>query len=94
MTHNLFNTLQEFTTGSGKKAKYYSLPELEKAGVGKISRVPVSIRIVLESVLRNCDGARVEGRECLLRVAMEPARGAYEAARAHPLGHAGSGVQA
>lgn len=62
MTHNLFNTLQEFTTGSGKKAKYYSLPELEKAGIGKISRLPVSIRIVLESVLRNCDGARVEER--------------------------------
>lgn len=72
MTHNLFNTLQEFTTGSGKKAKYYSLPELEKAGVGKISRLPVSIRIVLESVLRNCDGARVEERNVRELAAWQP----------------------
>ena len=62
MAHNLFNTLQEFITGSGAKAKFYSLPALEKAGIGKISRLPVSIRIVLESVLRNCDGQRVEER--------------------------------
>jgi aconitate hydratase len=59
MSHNLFNTLQEFSPASGKKAKFYSLPALEKAGVGKISRLPVSIRIVLESVLRNCDGKKV-----------------------------------
>ncbi|HKJ91090.1 MAG TPA: aconitate hydratase AcnA [Oceanipulchritudo sp.] len=37
----------------------YSLPALEEQGLGKISRLPVSIRIVLESVLRNCDGQRV-----------------------------------
>ena len=35
------------------------MPQLEKAGVGPISKLPVSIRIVLESVLRNCDGKRV-----------------------------------
>lgn len=62
MTHNLFSSLQEFSTGSGKKAKFYSLPALEKAGLGPIARLPVSIRIVLESVLRNVDGARVEER--------------------------------
>jgi aconitate hydratase len=62
MTHNLFNTLKEFRTASGKNAKYYSLPALEEAGVGAISRLPVSIRIVLESVLRNFDGQRVEER--------------------------------
>ena len=59
MTHSLFNTLQEFSPGSGKKGKFYSLPALEKAGIGKISRLPVSIRIVLESVLRNFDGKKV-----------------------------------
>ncbi len=58
MAHNLFNSLQDFTIGA-KKGKYYSLAALEKAGVGKISRLPVSIRIVLESVLRNCDGIKV-----------------------------------
>ena len=58
MAHNLFNSLQDFTIGA-KKGKFYTLAALEKAGVGKISRLPVSIRIVLESVLRNCDGIKV-----------------------------------
>src|SRR3954468_5317467 len=59
MKHNLFNSLQSFDPGDGRKAQFYSLPALEKAGVGPISRLPVSLRIVLESVLRNCDGKRV-----------------------------------
>ena len=58
-SHNLFGTLQNFVLGSGKTGKYYSLPALEKAGVGPISKLPVSIRLVLESVLRNCDGKKV-----------------------------------
>jgi aconitate hydratase len=58
MAHNLFDSLQDFTIGA-KKAKYYNVAALEKAGVGKVSRLPVSIRIVLESVLRNCDGVKV-----------------------------------
>ena len=59
MGHNLFGSRQEFTTASGATGHYYSLPALEKAGIGKISRLPVSIRIVLESILRNCDGKKV-----------------------------------
>ena len=58
-THNLFGTLQNFELGNGKLGKFYSLPALEIAGVGPISKLPVSIRIVLESVLRNCDGKKV-----------------------------------
>src|ERR1043165_7146133 len=57
--HNLFNTLQKFDLGNGKQANFYSLPALEAAGVGPISKLPVSIRLVLESVLRNCDGKKV-----------------------------------
>ena len=57
--HNLFNTLSEFTLGNGGTGKYYALPALETAGIGKISRLPVSIRIVLEAVLRNCDGKKI-----------------------------------
>jgi aconitate hydratase A / 2-methylisocitrate dehydratase len=57
--HNLFNSLQTFDLGNGKQGKLYSLPALEKAGVGAISKLPVSIRLVLESVLRNCDGKKV-----------------------------------
>jgi aconitate hydratase len=58
--HNLFNTLQQFDLGNGKQGNFYSLPALEAAGVGPISKLPVSIRIVLESVLRNCDGLKVQ----------------------------------
>src|SRR3954471_18445882 len=58
--HNPFNSLQSFDLGDGRKGKFYSLPQLEKAGVGPISRLPVSLRIVLESVLRNCDGKRIQ----------------------------------
>jgi len=56
--HNLFESRLSFDTGHGT-GTYYSLPQLEKAGVGAISRLPVSIRVVLESVLRNCDGVKV-----------------------------------
>ena len=59
MPHNTFNALQELKPGAGKTGRYYSLAALEKAGLGKVSRLPVSIRIVLESVLRNCDGKKV-----------------------------------
>ena len=58
-SHNLFGTLQTFELGNGRPGKFYSLPALEKAGVGPISKLPISIRLVLESVLRNCDGKKV-----------------------------------
>ncbi|MGF6595914.1 aconitate hydratase [Paraburkholderia sp. GAS448] len=58
MAHNLHKTLKEFDSGSGK-AKFYSLPQLGKALDVKIDRLPVSIRIVLESVLRNYDGKKI-----------------------------------
>src|SRR6195256_3567920 len=59
MPHNLFNSLQSFAPASGKTGEFYSLPQLEKEGVGPISRLPVCIRIVLESVLRNFDGEKI-----------------------------------
>src|SRR5262245_18404664 len=59
MSDNLFDTRRSFEMGDGRSGHYYSLPALEKAGVGHISRLPVSLRLVLESVLRNCDGKRV-----------------------------------
>ncbi len=60
MPHNLFDSLQTFELGNGQTAQFYSLPQLERHGLGQISRLPVSIRIVLESVLRNYDGTRIE----------------------------------
>jgi aconitate hydratase len=56
---NDFDTLQKFDAGSGREGAFYSLPALEQKGVGRISRLPISIRVVLESVLRNCDGKKV-----------------------------------
>ena len=58
MAHNLHNSLQPFNV-SAKQGKFYALSALEKAGLGKISRLPVSIRIVLEAVLRNFDGKKI-----------------------------------
>lgn len=54
---NPFDTLKTLKGNSGYR--YYSLPELEKQGIGSISRLPISMRIVLESVLRNCDGKKI-----------------------------------
>ena len=63
MPHNLFSSLQTFELGNGQTAQLYSLPQLEHEGIGHISRLPISIRIVLESVLRNYDGTRIEERD-------------------------------
>jgi aconitate hydratase len=63
MPHNLFNTLQSFTPAEGRQGQFYSLPQLEREGVGPISRLPVSIRIVLESVLRNFDGKKIREQD-------------------------------
>ena len=59
MAIDTFKTLRDFTPSPGKKGRYHSLAALEAAGLGKISRLPVSIRIVLESLVRFCDGKRV-----------------------------------
>ncbi|HYK23909.1 MAG TPA: aconitate hydratase [Candidatus Acidoferrum sp.] len=61
--HDEFKTLRKFDAGKGREAFFYSLPALEEHGIGKISRLPVSIRIVLESVLRNCDGQKVRRKD-------------------------------
>ncbi|HYW56043.1 MAG TPA: aconitate hydratase [Polaromonas sp.] len=58
MAHAFAHTLKTFKTASGKTGKFYSLPALAKE-FPKIGRLPVSMRIVLESVLRNCDGKKV-----------------------------------
>jgi len=58
-----FKTLKKFDAGKGREGFFYSLPALEEQRIGKISRLPVSIRIVLESVLRNCDGQKVRRKD-------------------------------
>ena len=54
-----FDSLQTFNSPRGPAGRFHSLPQLEKSGVGPISRLPHSIRVVLESVLRNCDGQKI-----------------------------------
>ncbi len=58
MPHNTFNSLQKFKIGR-KTAQFYSLPALGATLGIDIQRLPVSIRVVLESVLRNCDGKKI-----------------------------------
>ncbi|MCC7060986.1 MAG: aconitate hydratase, partial [Burkholderiaceae bacterium] len=59
MAQDIFQTLKELKLPSGASGRFHSLPALEEAGIGKVSKLPVSLRIVLESVLRNCDGKKV-----------------------------------
>ncbi|HJV62510.1 MAG TPA: aconitate hydratase AcnA, partial [Albitalea sp.] len=56
--HAFATTLKSFSAGGGRTGQFFSLPELAKTYPG-VSRLPVSLRIVLESVLRNCDGKKV-----------------------------------
>ena len=58
MTHAFHNTVQTFQTASGKEGTFFSLPALAKT-IPSVRRLPVSLRIVLECVLRNCDGKKV-----------------------------------
>ena len=62
-TSDPFKTLRSFSPSAGSTASYHSLPALEEQGVGVISRLPFSIRVVLESVLRNCDGRKVHEKD-------------------------------
>jgi aconitate hydratase len=50
-----FGARRELTLSSGQKVAYYSLARLEEVGLGAVSRLPFSIKVLLESVLRNCD---------------------------------------
>ena len=59
MPECLFDSLQTFSSAAGPVGRFHSLPNLEKSGIGPISRLPHSIRVVLESVLRNCDGQKI-----------------------------------
>ncbi len=57
--HSSWNTLDAFKLDDDEQIHYYSLPALEREGIGKIHTLPLSIRIVLESLLRNIDGVSV-----------------------------------
>ncbi|MCY3739553.1 MAG: aconitate hydratase AcnA [Candidatus Poribacteria bacterium] len=56
--HNLFNT-HRVLESEGLTCNYYSLPALAEANIGSIETLPVSLRILLESLLRNYDGHQI-----------------------------------
>jgi len=56
--HAYAKTRKTFKTASGREGDFYSLPALAKQ-YPTVSRLPVSLRIVLEAVLRHCDGKKV-----------------------------------
>lgn len=55
MSNDVFNSRKSFTL-DGKTYNYYELAALEQAGAGKVSKLPYSIKVLLESVLRQLDG--------------------------------------
>jgi len=68
----LFNSLQTFSPTSGKTGQFFSLPQLEKEAVGPVSRLPVCLRIVLESVLRNYDGKKITEEDVRMLANWQP----------------------
>src|SRR5437588_12595098 len=63
MPQSILDALDTFKTGAGASGRFHSLPKLEAAGVARVSRLPISIRIVLESVLRNVDGKKISEKD-------------------------------
>ena len=57
------NTLHTFNTGSGQEGQFHSIPALAEEGFPDLAKLPVSIRIVLESLLRNNDGLKVNDED-------------------------------
>src|SRR5512137_1784478 len=64
--------LSTFPRGAGRTGRLFSLPALERMGFGRISRLPVSIRVVLESLLRNLDGVRVHEKDVRALAGWQP----------------------
>ena len=70
--------MRAINLGSGRKCSYYPVPALEEQGIGRVSRLPVCLRIVLESLLRNCDGKRVTERHVRALADWQPNGGREE----------------
>ncbi len=68
----MIDTRQKLELNTGTTRTYCSLPTLEKSGIGRISRLPVSLRILLESVLRNHDGRRIDDADVEALARWEP----------------------
>ena len=91
--HNFLDTLQTFEPAPGRTGSLYSLPRLEAAGLGAVSRLPVCLRVVLESLLRNLDGqARRGGRRPPPGRPGEPRGRAHRRGAVHRGAHPAAGL--
>ncbi len=72
MDFNHTQFLQTFPVSSSIEGRFYSLPRLEEAGIGEVSRLPVSIRIILESLLRNYDGKKIQESDITTLASWQP----------------------
>ena len=72
MTQSGFPVRQSFPVSGGGNGTLYSLPALEKAGFAGISRLPVSLRVILESLLRNLDGKRIKEEDVRTLASWKP----------------------
>ncbi len=68
----MIDVRQHLRLRSGASRTYYSLPQLEKTGAAGLSRLPVSLRILMESVLRNHDGRRIRDEDVEALVSWQP----------------------
>ena len=64
--------LQPFPVSSSQEGRFYSLPQLEEAGIGEVSRLPICLRIILESLLRNCDGKKIQESDITTLASWQP----------------------
>ncbi|MGQ7793674.1 aconitate hydratase AcnA [Faunimonas sp. B44] len=71
MLKDPFNALREFRFPCGS-GRYYALAALEEAGLGRVSRLPPTLKVMLESLLRNCDGRRVTEQHVRALAAWQP----------------------
>lgn len=77
MTHNPFGVRDQFSTGAGT-ATLFRLHKLSNAGFGNIEELPFSIRVLLEALLRHCDGHVVTETDVLKLVRWNAASPAEE----------------
>lgn len=73
MKHDRFHSLQALDIQGKRRGEYYSLPRLEREGVGRVSSLPMSIRILLESLLRHSDGVRIREEDVVRLANWKPA---------------------
>ena len=76
IVHNIFDTLDRFDAGHGRSGSFYSLPRLERAGLGHVSRLPVSLRFrhggILLYVLRQLLNERKDVQPSLTERLLTP----------------------